>query len=95
MFGGVLSLILYIFLFIMIVVSLLGLFDNTPSTMTQTKILFENWDHRDIKFKDLVDLGFPLPVYDLNGDKYYSVNDFNINGMQAVDYGSNPPDLQI
>jgi hypothetical protein len=29
----------------------------------------------------------------LNGDKYYSVNDFNINGMQAVDYGSNPPDL--
>ena len=81
MFGGVLSLILYIFLFIMIVHSLMGLFDKSPSTMTQTKTLFENWDRKDIKFKELIDLGFPLPVYNFEGGKYYSVKEFNVNGM--------------
>jgi hypothetical protein len=57
-FGGVLSLILYSFLLIMLVISLLGLINNTDSTMTENKILLDNWQHKNISFKGLIQKGF-------------------------------------
>ena len=57
-FGGGLSLILYSFLFIMLVISLLGLINNTDSTMTENKILLDNWEHANISFKGLIKKGF-------------------------------------
>jgi len=44
-FGGVLSLMLYIFLFIMAVLSLMGLFNNSDLTMNESKVLLTNWEH--------------------------------------------------
>jgi hypothetical protein len=59
--GGGLSLISYSFLFIMLVISLMGLINNTDFTMTETKILLENWEHENITFKGLIEKGFELP----------------------------------
>jgi hypothetical protein len=63
--------------------------------MTQTRTLLQNWEHKDIKFKELLDFGFQLPQYYLEGEQIYSVEEFNVNGLQAVAYGSNPPNLKI
>jgi hypothetical protein len=57
-FGGVLSLILYSFFLLMLVISLLGLINNTDSTMTENKILLDNWEHANISFKGLIQKGF-------------------------------------
>jgi hypothetical protein len=87
-FGGVLSLILYSFLFIMTVISLMGLINNTVYSMTQTKIALSNWEHKDIKFKDLIDLGFQMPTYLIKSDKTFSVKDFYDDGWRAIEYGT-------
>ena len=63
--------------------------------MTQTRTLLQNWEHKDIKFKELLDSGFQLPRYSLWGEQIYPVEKFNASGLQAVEYGSNPPDLKI
>ena len=57
--------------------------------------MLKNWDRKDIKFKELIDLGFPIPQYFLEGEKNYSTEDFNVSGLQAVTYGSNAPNLKI
>ena len=79
----------------MIAQSFWGLFTRTDKTMSQTRTLLKNWDRKDIKFKELIDLGFPIPRYLLEGEKIYSIEDFNVSGLQAVKYGSNSPDLKI
>ena len=62
-FGGGVTLILYSFLFIMLVISLMGLINNTDYTMMENKILFDNWLHKNITFKGLIEKGFTLPQY--------------------------------
>ena len=49
--------------------------------MTESKTLLKNWVHKDIKLKDLFDLGFRIPVYTLSYTKNYSVKDFNVSGL--------------
>ena len=63
MLGGVLSFILYIFLFIMAMVSLMSLFNNSDVSMSESKVLVTNWEHKNIKLKNLIDKGFELPYY--------------------------------
>jgi hypothetical protein len=46
--------------------------------------LLKNWEHKDIKLKDLIDLGFQIPVYEFYGEEIYSIEDFNASGLQAV-----------
>jgi hypothetical protein len=60
-FGGGLSLILYSFLLIMLGISLMSLINNTDFTMTENKILFDNWQHKNITIKGLIEKGFTLP----------------------------------
>jgi hypothetical protein len=52
----------------MIVKSLVGLIQGTDFTMTETKILLENWEHENITFKALNEKGFQLPKYRLWGN---------------------------
>ena len=52
-----------------------------------------NWVHKDIKFKELIDYGFPLPTFTFtNGTSIYS-EDFEVNGLKALNFGQTPPDL--
>lgn len=53
--------------------SVLNLFNRTEIQMTETKTLLENWDRKDIKFKELIDFGFPVPRYVFEGEQVYSV----------------------
>ncbi len=62
--------------------------------MTESTILFKNWKYKDIIFKDLIDLGFPLPQYQLYDDKFYDVKAFKVGGLYAVDYGSSGNSLE-
>jgi hypothetical protein len=87
--GGGLSLILYSFLFIMLVISLLGLINNTDSTMTEKRILLDNWEHANISFKGLIDKGFQLPIYELRGNETVSVDDFYAGDLKVVLFGVN------
>lgn len=59
--GGIISIFLCVFIFIMVSVSFWNLFQNNDYTMTWGTTTLEKWDLRDITFKELVDLGFPLP----------------------------------
>jgi hypothetical protein len=93
--GDGLSLILYSFFLIMLVISLLGLINNTDFTMTQEQILFENWEQRNISFKGLIEKGFQLPIYDLKGNETVSVDDFNAGGLKAVNFGVNRDGLNF
>ena len=63
--------------------------------MTQSKFLFRNWEHQNITFQHLIDLDFPLPKFELDGEISYPIEEFNVNGLQAVAFGTNPPDLTI
>jgi hypothetical protein len=36
----------------------MGLINNTDFTMTQDKVLLENWEHANISFKGLIQKGF-------------------------------------
>jgi hypothetical protein len=87
--GGGLSLILYSFLFIMLVISLLGLINNTDFTLTENKILLDNWEHRNISFKGLFDKGFQLPIYEFTGNENESLDKFDFDGFKAVLFGVN------
>ena len=93
--GDGLSLILYSFFLIMLVISLLGLINNTDFTMTQEQILFENWEQRNISFKGLIEKGFQLPIYDLKGNETVSVDAFNAGGLKAVNFGVNRDGLNF
>ena len=93
--GGGLSLILYSFLLIMLVISLLGLISNTDFTMSENKILLDNWEHANISFKGLIDKGFQLPIYTLRGNETVLVDDFNAGGLKAVEFGVNKDGLKI
>jgi hypothetical protein len=59
--------------------------------MTETSNLLENWKHKDITIKGLIDLDFPLPIlkYDDFGSTDFNYNDFNIGGYLAITYGKN------
>jgi hypothetical protein len=72
----------------MTVISLMGLINNTVYTMTQTKIALSNWEHKDIKFKDLLDLGFQMPYYLIKSNETFSVKDFDAGGWKAIEYGT-------
>jgi hypothetical protein len=52
--------------------------------------LLKNWDKKDIKMKELLDYGFPLPQYEFNGKSNLSIEYFYSGGLQAVAYGKNP-----
>ena len=36
--------------------------------MTETSTILENWKFKDIKFKELIDLDFPLPQFNMSFD---------------------------
>jgi hypothetical protein len=72
----------------MIVISVIGLYNNEEISMTETKIFHKNWKYKDILMKDLIDFGFPLPAYSFEYKEVYSLKDFNnISGLKAVYYG--------
>jgi hypothetical protein len=71
----------------MILLSLRGLFSNDDYTMTQTSTLLENWEHKDIKFKELIDFEFPLPQYIIHSpDNLHHEIFFDADGLKAIDY---------
>lgn len=43
--------------------------------------MLENWEQKDIKFKDLMELGFPLPEYYFTRGFGDSVENFNFSGL--------------
>ncbi len=47
----------------MAVLSIMTLYYNSVQTMTEEKVLLKNWQHKDIKLKDLIDKRFQLPNY--------------------------------
>jgi hypothetical protein len=54
----------------------------------------KNWAHKDIKFKELIDYGFPLPTFTFNSTKIiYHTEDFDFDGFKAATFGVIPPDL--
>jgi hypothetical protein len=62
-FGGLLSLFVYLFIFLMMASSIIDLFNNKFYSMTETKTLMQNWELIDIKFEQLIDFGFTVPQY--------------------------------
>ena len=69
---------LYFLIFFVISNSLWDLFNRSDYTMTETSTLIENWEYKDIRFKDLIDIGFPLPAFNFTYGVYYDVDKFNI-----------------
>ncbi len=61
---------IYIAIFYIIAVAFLDLFSNNPYSMTKTNTLMQNWQHKDISFKQLIDFGFPLPQYEYENSIY-------------------------
>jgi hypothetical protein len=45
----------------------------------------KNWAHTDIKFKELIDYGFPLPTFTFNGRKSTEIQYFSLNGWRGVE----------
>ena len=43
-----------------------------------------NWVHKDIKFKELIDYGFPLPTFTFTNGKSIRIYDFDVNGLKAT-----------
>ena len=60
------TLFLYLFLFFSSISSLVNLFTNNDQTMTETSTLLDNWKFKDITFKELIDLDFPLPQFNMS-----------------------------
>jgi hypothetical protein len=56
--------------------------------MTETNTFMGNWKFKDIKLKELIDFGFPLPQFNLSIElkTYFDVTKFNEDGMQAITY---------
>ena len=52
-----------------------------------------NWVHKDIKFKELIDYGFPLPTFTFTNGTSIKIDDFDVNGLKAREFSSNSPDL--
>lgn len=40
-----------------------GLINRTENKMTEERHFLHSWEHRNIKLKGLIELGFPLPYY--------------------------------
>jgi hypothetical protein len=55
--------------------------------------LIKNWAHKDIKFKELIDYGFPLPTFTFTNGTSINFEDFDANGLKALNFGRTPPDL--
>ena len=43
-----------------------------------------NWVHKDIKFKELIDYGFPLPTFTFTNETSINVGVFDANGLKAT-----------
>ena len=43
-----------------------------------------NWAHKDIKFKELIDYGFPLPTFTFGNGTSIRIADFDVNGLKAT-----------
>ena len=57
--------------------------------------LMENWGHKDIKFKELIDYGFPLPTFTFINRTKSNTEDFDLNGLKALyDTDGRYPDFQ-
>lgn len=67
--------------------SLIRLFNNTDKTMSESKILFKNWQHKDIKFKDLIGLGFQLPQFTLQSRGSFPAVNFFSGEFYSFEYG--------
>ncbi len=85
MLGGALSFLLNIFLLITAVVSLMTLFNDSDLTMTESKMLFTNWNHQNITFKDLIEKEFQLPIFHFGYSLSIPVKDFNVSGIKAIE----------
>ena len=55
----------------------------------------KNWEHKDIKFKELIDYGFPLPTFTFTNQKSINVEVFDANGLKATNFYRLPPDLPL
>jgi hypothetical protein len=42
--------------------------------MTETSTLLDNWKFKDITFKELIDLDFPLPQFNMSFEKLGTYN---------------------
>jgi hypothetical protein len=64
---------------------------NNDLTMTENSALLENWKHKDISIRGLIDLDFPFPIvkYEEFGGPSFNYTDFNISGFKAITYGKN------
>ena len=60
------TLFLYLFLFFSSISSLVNVFKNNALTMTETNTFIGNWKFKDITFKELIDLEFPLPQFNMS-----------------------------
>ena len=45
----------------------------------------KNWPLKDIKFKELIDYGFPLPTFTFDAYKNYPTQAFDVDGLKAYD----------
>ena len=56
--------------------------------MNESNKFLSNWEFKDIKFKELIDLDFPLPQYriEINSKVYKDVSLFNENGTKAFTF---------
>jgi hypothetical protein len=52
-----------------------------------------NWVHKDIKFKELIDYSFPLPTFTFTNGTSIRIPDFDLNGLKANQFGFTRPDL--
>ena len=43
-----------------------------------------NWVHKDIKFKELIDYSFPLPTFTFTNGTSIRIPDFDLNGLKAT-----------
>jgi hypothetical protein len=53
-----------------------------------------NWAHKDIKFKELIDYGFPLPTFTFSNSTSTFASEFYLNGLKATHFNIIPKDLQ-
>ncbi len=83
--GGILSLVLYIVISFLILYSFWEFFTNITYNMSQTNTLIDNWKHKDITFKELIDYGFPLPKFTFENYQYYRSEEFEANGLKSID----------
>ena len=54
-----------------------------------------NWVHKDIKFKELIDYDFPLPTFTFTNGTSIKNHEFNLNGLKAIQFELTPLDLTM